>query len=118
MAKIQIFTIFCFAAGLLSAQVTRDRILHADREPQNWLTYSGSYAGIRYSPLSQINRENVKDLQVKWVYRPSYTKTRNNQSKMENTPLVVDGVLYTGSALEAVALDAVTGRQFWKVAHP
>ena len=38
------------AAGLLSGQVTYDRILHADREPQNWLTYSGGYAGNRYSP--------------------------------------------------------------------
>ncbi|MFL6450195.1 MAG: pyrroloquinoline quinone-dependent dehydrogenase [Bryobacteraceae bacterium] len=118
MAKVRISLLVCFTVGLLPGQVTADRMLHADNEPQNWLTYSGSYAGIRYSPLSQINRENVKDLQVKWVYRPSFTKTRNNQSKMENTPLVVDGVIYTGSALEAVALDAATGRQFWKLPHP
>ena len=118
MAKIRLSFLICCTAGLLSSQVTSDRLLQADKEPQNWLTYSGSYAGIRYSPLSQINRENVKDLQLKWVYRPSFTKTRNNQSKMENTPLVVDGVLYTGSALEAVALDAATGRQFWRVPHP
>ncbi len=37
---------------------------------------------------------------------------------MENTPLVVDGVLYAGSAQEVVALDAVTGRQFWKFSRP
>jgi len=37
---------------------------------------------------------------------------------MENTPLVVDGIVYTGTALEAVALDAVTGRQYWKLPHP
>ncbi|HEY1949866.1 MAG TPA: PQQ-dependent dehydrogenase, methanol/ethanol family [Bryobacteraceae bacterium] len=106
------------AAGLLSGQVTYDRILHADREPQNWLTYSGGYAGNRYSQLSQINRDNVKNLQMKWVYRPTYMKTGNNQSKMENTPIVVDGIMYTGTALEAVALDAVTGRMFWKLPHP
>ena len=45
-------------------------------------------------------------------------KTGNNQSKMENTPIVVDGIMYTGTALEAVALDAVTGRMFWKLPHP
>ena len=118
MAKIRISFLMCCTAGLLSSQVTSDRLSHADKEPQNWLTYLGSYAGIRYSPLSQVNRENVKDLQLKWVYRPSFTKTRNNQSKMENTPLVADGILFTGSALEAVALDAVTGRQFWRVPHP
>ena len=43
------------------------------------------------------------------VYHPLYTKNSNNQTKMENTPLVVDGIMYTGTALEAVALDAVTG---------
>jgi alcohol dehydrogenase (cytochrome c) len=106
------------AAGLLPAQVTYDRLLHADQEPQNWLTYSGGYAGNRFSPLTQINKDNVKNLQMKWVYHPIYVKTGNNQSKMENTPLVVDGIMYTGTALEAVALDAVTGREYWKLSHP
>ncbi|HEY6988375.1 MAG TPA: PQQ-binding-like beta-propeller repeat protein, partial [Bryobacteraceae bacterium] len=106
------------AASLLPAQVTYERLLHADKEPQNWLTYSGSYAGIRFSPLNQINTSNVKNLQMKWVYHPIYMKTGNNQSKMENTPLVVDGIMYTGTALEAVALDAVTGREYWKLPHP
>ena len=105
-------------ASRLPAQVTNDRLLHADREPQNWLTYSGSYSGNRYSPLHQINRDNVKDLQLKWVYHPLYQKTTNNQSKMENTPLVDNGIMYTGTALEVVALDAVTGRPFWKLSRP
>ncbi|MEO6803212.1 MAG: PQQ-binding-like beta-propeller repeat protein [Granulicella sp.] len=107
-----------FVTGSLLAQVTPDRILHADKEPQNWLTYSGGYASHRYSTLTQINRDNVKNLQMKWVYRPPYTQTSHNQSKMENTPLVVDGILYTGTALEVVALDAVTGRQYWKISRP
>jgi alcohol dehydrogenase (cytochrome c) len=106
------------AAGLLPAQVTYDRLQRADTEPQNWLTYSGGYAGNRFSPLTQINKDNVKNLQMKWVYHPIYVKTGNNQSKMENTPLVVDGIMYTGTALEAVALDAVTGREYWKLPHP
>ena len=105
-------------ASRLPAQVTDDRLLHADREPQNWLTYSGSYSGNRYSPLNQINRDNVKDLQLKWVYHPLYQKITNNQSKMENTPLVDNGIMYTGTALEVVALDAVTGRPFWKLSRP
>ena len=100
------------ASASLSAQVTSDRLLHPEREPQNWLMYSGSYSGHRYSPLAQINRTNVRTLQLKWSYHPLYAKNSNNQNKMENTPLVVDGVMYTGTALEAVALDAVTGRQY------
>jgi alcohol dehydrogenase (cytochrome c) len=98
----------------LQAQVTYDRLLHADREPQNWLTYSGGYASNRYSSLTRINRENIKNLQLKWVYHPTATA----DAKMENTPLVVDGVLYAGTMTEMVALDAVTGRQYWKLARP
>src|SRR5262245_19827462 len=105
------------ASAPVVAQVSSDRILHADREPQNWLTYSGGYAGHRYSPLTQINRTNVKNLQMKWSYHPLYAKNSNNQNKMENTPLVVDGIMYTGTALEPVALDAVTGRQYSKLAR-
>src|SRR5262249_34567857 len=105
-------------ASALPGQVTYERILRADREPDNWLTYSGTYSGARYSPLTQINRDNVKRLELKWIYHPRYVKFGNNQAKMENTPVVVDGILYTGTALELVALDAVTGRVFWRLPHP
>jgi alcohol dehydrogenase (cytochrome c) len=94
-------------AGLLPAQVTYDQILHADRAPQNWLTYSGGYAGQRYSGLTGLTRANVANLELKWVYHPKYL------DKMEATPLVVDGVLYTVQNSEVVAMDAVTGRAFW-----
>ena len=43
----------------LGAQVSFDRLLQADREPQNWLTYSGTYLGQRYSQLTQITPDNV-----------------------------------------------------------
>ena len=49
----------------LCAQVTSDRLLHAADEPQNWLTYSGSYASQRYSPLQQIDAANVNNLELK-----------------------------------------------------
>ena len=116
--KLRVAIFIALLSSSLSAQVTYDRLLRADREPQNWLTYSGGYASHRYSSLSQINRSNVKNLQLKWSYHPLYAKNTNNQNKMENTPLVVDGVVYTGTALEVVALDAVTGRQYWKFSRP
>jgi len=112
------FLILAIVAAASQASVSYDRLLHADREPQNWLSYSGNYSGHRYSPLSQINRTNVKYLQLKWSYHPLYSKNSNSQNKMENTPLVVDGIMYTGTALEAVALDALTGRQYWKLSRP
>ena len=46
----------------VAADVTYERILDARSEPQNWLTYYGAYNGQRYSPLDQINTENVKRL--------------------------------------------------------
>src|ERR1700760_212970 len=98
MNRILLPLLLVAAAGSLVGKVTYDRILHADQEPQNALTYSGGYSSHRYSQLTQINRDNVKKLQMKWVYRPTYQKSEKNQSKMENTPLVVDGVLYAGTA--------------------
>jgi alcohol dehydrogenase (cytochrome c) len=115
IVRILILTLLAAAS---QTQVTYDRLLRADREPHNWLSYSGNYAGHRYSALSQINRSNVKYLQLKWSYHPLYAKNGNAQNKMENTPLVVDGIMYTGTALEAVALDAITGRQYWKFSRP
>ena len=71
--KFSVLLVFVLMTGTLKAQVTFDRILHANQEPQNWLTYGGSYANDRYSLLTQINRENVKNLQLKWVWRPTTT---------------------------------------------
>jgi len=112
--KFRLLIVFTLLVSSLQAQVTYDRLLHVDREPQNWLTYSGSYASHRYSTLTQINRANVKNLQLKWVYHP----TADREGKIENTPLVVDGVLYAATTTEVVALDAVTGRQYWKLSRP
>lgn len=57
--------------------------------------------------LNQITRDNVKNLTLKWVWRPRYL------DKMESTPIVVDGVLYAVQNSEVVALDGATGRNYW-----
>ena len=89
-------------------QVTFDRILHANKEPQNWLTYSGTELSQRHSLLTQINPVNAKNLELQWVFQA------RSLEKFEATPLVVDGVLYTVQAPnDVVAMDAVTGRVFW-----
>ena len=100
------------AAVSLQAQVTFDRILGADREPQNWLSYSGTLFNQRFSPLTQITPANAKNLQLQWVWQS------RSLEKFEATALVVDGVLYTVQAPnDVVALDAVTGRVFWTYSH-
>jgi len=103
---------FLFAAGSLFGQVSFDRILAADREPQNWLTYSGSVLGQRYSLLEEITPENAKNLELQWVFQAS------SLEKFEATSLVVDGVLYTVQAPnDIIALDAATGRTFWTYSY-
>jgi alcohol dehydrogenase (cytochrome c) len=109
--KIGALALLLFAVSSLQAQVTYSRMLHASQEPQNWLAYSGGYASQRYSELKQIDRQNVQRLQLKWVHA---FDTRN---KIENTPLVVDGVLYTGDTDQIAAVDAVTGRTYWTLDH-
>src|SRR5437667_2784113 len=100
------------AAGSLQAQVSFDRILRANQEPHNWLTYSGNYNGQRYSPLSQVTPENVKNLELQWIFQA------RSLEKFEATPLVVDGVMYTVQAPnDVVALDAATGRIFWTYSY-
>ena len=86
--------------------------MRADKEPQNWLTYSGSVQSQRYSQLTQITPDNVKNLELQWVYQA------RSLEKFEATALVVDGVLYTVQAPnDVMALDAVTGRLFWTYAY-
>jgi alcohol dehydrogenase (cytochrome c) len=101
------------AAATLFAQVTFDRLLHASGEPQNWLTYSGSYSSQRYSTLNQITPRNVGALELKWVFQ------LDSMHRFQATPLVVDGVMYlTQPPNDVVALDARTGRVFWIYSHP
>ena len=97
---------------LANAQVPYDRILNAADEPQNWLTYNGSYMSQRYSLLDQINQDNVGDLELKWVLQ--------NQvfGAWQSNPIVVDGIMYVTERPNSVmAVDAITGRVFWKYTH-
>ena len=96
----------------LEAQVPFERILHAEREPQNWLSYSATVDNQRYSRLDAINAGNVAKLELQWVWQA------RSLEKFEATALVVDGVLYTVQAPnDVVALDAATGRVFWTYHH-
>jgi alcohol dehydrogenase (cytochrome c) len=105
------FALLLAAASLtapVAAQVSFDRLLHSGETPQDWLSYSGSFLSQRYSALSQITPDNVKNLEQKWVFQ-----TRSLE-KFETTSLVVDGVMYTVQAPnDIVAMDAATGRIFW-----
>jgi len=98
--------------SIVSAQVTPARLERAADEAQNWLMYSGGYFSQRYSPLKQLDRTNVKNLEMKWILP--------NQvfGAWQSSPLVVDGVMYvTQRPNDVLAVDAKTGRVFWLYRH-
>src|SRR5713101_4654214 len=82
---------------------------HAD-----WPTYGGDLSSTRYSPLDQIGAANFNKLEVAWRFKTDSLGPRP-EFKLEGTPLMVKGVLYTtaGSRRAVVALDAKTGELIW-----
>ena len=106
------FVLAVLTLSLYGQSVPYERLLKADREPGNWLMYSNTYNSWRFSRLTQINTQNVKDLHVKWLFQG------RRQEKLETTPLVVDGIMYlTRPENDVFALDAETGRVLWTYSH-
>jgi alcohol dehydrogenase (cytochrome c) len=73
----------------------------------DWPTYNGDPSGNRYTKLSEINKDNVARLAPRWIF------PMPNVSQIENTPVVVEGIMYVSSANECFALDAGSGRVIW-----
>jgi len=89
--------------------ITSQDLLNGLKDPTRWLTYSGDYNGHRHSPLTQITPANVHQLTPQWTFQTG------TLGSFQTTPIVVDGVLYvTGFNNYAWAIDARTGRQFWR----
>ena len=103
-----------FAAQAGAAEITWDRLLNADKDPNNWLMYHGSFKGWHYSALDQINKNNVKNLSVAWMHTPSASKRG-----IQSFPLVADGILYyTSSTGQVWALDGASRRVHLEVSRP
>jgi alcohol dehydrogenase (cytochrome c) len=82
--------------GQYSMTVNRDRLTNAQNEPQNWLMMNGDYASTRYSKLTQINRENVKDLRMVWALAlGGMQDVGQNGPESELNPLIDNGFMYT-----------------------
>lgn len=81
-----------------------------------WPVYGHDPGGQRFSPLTAINRQNVKSLQIAWTYRTgdAYQPQHGRPTAFEATPLYVDGKLYIGTPLgHVIALDPTTGHEIW-----
>jgi alcohol dehydrogenase (cytochrome c) len=98
MSKRFTLPLALFASTMLTAtgpsfcaEVTPDRLVNADREPQNWLMNHRTYDAQRYSPLDRIDKNNVKNLKLAYAVALGGASTNMN---LESTPLAEDGYLY------------------------
>ena len=85
-----------------------------------WPAYAGTYASAHYSPLTQIDRANARDLHIAWRWKSPDQAIRSNNPTVgpsranEASPLMVGGVLYISTSLsEVAAIDAVSGETRW-----
>jgi alcohol dehydrogenase (cytochrome c) len=101
------------AQPMARSGVTYERLVNAQKEPQNWLMYWGNYHATHYSSLGQITASNVARLRPAWTF-PIFA---DGGSVLQGTPVVVDGAMYatgSGNPTTVVKLDAKNGRQIWR----
>lgn len=94
--------------------VPASRLVAAAKTPEEWLTYSGDFAGHRHSALAQIDKQNVHQLRVAWA-----AQLRPSTKPMSATPIVTGGLIFVSEAPDGVAaLDARTGSVVWRFTRP
>jgi alcohol dehydrogenase (cytochrome c) len=97
----------------LNINVTSEQIKGVSDSPGEWLSYSGSLNGWRYSSLSEITPANASQLRLRWVHQFTFSEP------FEPTPLVVGGAIFvTEPPATVVALDAKTGSVIWEYKRP
>ena len=106
--------IACAAAALLA-----QRPAPSSAAAGEWRHYAGDAGSSKYSPLGQVTRANVSRLEIAWRWStPDNEIVKTNPARpyaYQDTPLLVNGVLYTVTSLGVyAAIDPVTGRTIWK----
>jgi alcohol dehydrogenase (cytochrome c) len=109
-------------SGQYSLTVSKDRLINAANEPQNWLLMNGDYGARRYSRLSQISRNNVQNLRMAWALAlGGMQDVGQNGPENETNPLVDNGFMYTsdgwGTVYKIDARSANRGQFVW-IADP
>ncbi|HMB94269.1 MAG TPA: hypothetical protein VKP65_25690, partial [Rhodothermales bacterium] len=113
MRTVPLFLLFlglCIALAACSPSVSDQPF------PQNhdWPVYLGDKASSQYAPLTQINKDNVQQLEVAWTYHAGDIWDERF-AQIQTNPLIIDGILYGASpAVSIFALDAQTGAEIWR----
>ena len=96
-------------AKLFPNYVTDDMLLNADKDASNWLLYGRDYQTTRYSPLSTVNKGNIKNLKAAWNLSFGVLDGQDSQA------VVVNGTVYVTSSYNKVwSVDGATGKVNWK----
>ncbi|MGH8067648.1 MAG: pyrroloquinoline quinone-dependent dehydrogenase [Candidatus Entotheonellia bacterium] len=117
----------CSVALIIVLTASADAFDLTQPPREEWPTYGGSFSNQRFSQLTEITRDNVQHLRVKWTF--SIPDAGQSTTSLETTPLVMkgseagqparDAVMFVTSPLNRVlALDATTGEQLWEAAAP
>ena len=100
------------AIGNNAGPVSEADLLKGLSNPEDWLLYGGNYEGYRHSPILDLNPDTVAKLQVEWAF-PTGTL-----GQFEVSPTIYDGIMYVTSSYNRLfALDAKTGKLFWRYDH-
>src|SRR5260370_39119041 len=106
MKRLATFAALCLLLWLVPGVLAPDS---AKQASQDWPIYGGGHENTHFSSLTQINRGNVKQLQVVWSF------DTGEPGGLQTSPIVVDGVLYGITPTQKTfALDAATGKLLWK----
>ena len=104
-----------------AADMTMERMLNPQREPQNWILHHGNYQGHRFSPLKEINTDSVKNLRLAYTVALGGFQSGGRYAfgNLEATPIVEDGMMYVPDGWGSVyAIDLTAGRKAsikWKM---
>ena len=99
---------------LRAADMTHERALNPQREPQNWILHHGNYQGHRFSALKEINTDTVKNMRLAYTVALSGLQSGGRYAfgNLEATPIVEDGMMYVPDGWGSVyAIDLTAGKK-------
>src|SRR6202047_5484237 len=109
MKRLALAASFAILAPVGANAQTTDQLIKGATDTSNVLNYGMGYNLQRFSPLTQINKDNAKNLVPVWNY--SFADDRSEESQ----PLVYQGVLYVTTHAATMAVDAKNGKQGGKI---
>lgn len=85
-----------------------------NKKTRTWSVYKADAESSSYSPLDDINKENVKNLQIAWTFYPNDARNKDRITNSECNPIIIDGIMYATSARHRLyAINAATGEKIW-----